>query len=61
MGVLLLVPVLLILGVGYLVGALAFKDFVSARYTHLGGFLGAIGLLAIVAGVIYAGCSSMRF
>jgi hypothetical protein len=61
MGVVLLVAALIVFGVGYLLGALFLKDFVGDQYRWVGGVLGGFGAIALIVGVIYAGCSATKF
>ena len=61
MVVLLIIAALLIFGVGYLLGALAARDFVGKGYTILAGVVGGIGALCVVTGIVFAACSRMRF
>ena len=61
MAIVILVPALIVFGGGYLLGAWICHDFISDRYTGIGGCLGGLGALVVALGILYAGCSQMRF
>jgi hypothetical protein len=61
MGVLLAVFVVgwIIFGIGYLLGALFFKDFFGAKRTWIGGLIEGFGALIAVLRLVIAGCSQI--